>query len=463
MRGALGLSALLWIVGSTVACGGSDGTDDLNGGNGEQDSSTGFDPDTGDEGGLNAETGEGGMTCTGLKCQQVKCSGGKKTTVSGVVHDPAGKVPLYNVVVYVPNAKVGPLVAGASCDKCADALSGSPIVVALTDTNGKFTLEDVPVGDNIPLVIQAGKWRRQLTIDKVAECTDTPLTDADATRLPNSSLEGDIPKIALSTGGADPLECLLRKIGIVDDEFGGEGSAAKVHLYQGAGGSGSFASGAKMTASTKLWANVDSLKKYDLVLLACEGDQNAAQKPATSLQAMYDYTKVGGRVFASHWHNYWLEKGPAPWPNTAEFDHQPDLSDPFTAKIDTTFPKGSALAGWLVNVGGSKTKGSLVIKQAQHTVNGVKAGTQRWIYSDSPNSTQYFTFNMPAEAKPEDQCGRVVFSDIHVSSGDQVAKPFPNGCTTKDLSPQEKALEFMLFDLSSRICDDKAPPEPPPR
>jgi hypothetical protein len=63
-----------------------------------------------------------------------------------------------------------------------------------------------------------------------------------------------------------------------------------------------------MTAATKLWANVDSLKKYDLVLLACEGDQNAAQKPATSLQAMYDYTKVGGRVFASHWHNYWLER-----------------------------------------------------------------------------------------------------------------------------------------------------------
>ncbi|MGZ5970067.1 MAG: carboxypeptidase-like regulatory domain-containing protein [Polyangiales bacterium] len=456
MRAALGLSALL-----LFGCGGSDGSDDLNGG-GDQDSSTGFDPDTGDEGGLSGEAGDGGG-CTGLKCQQVTCTGGKKTTVSGVVHDPAGKVPLYNVVVYVPNAKPAPLVSGASCDKCADALSGSPIVVTLTDTNGKFSLPDVPVGKDIPLVIQAGKWRRQITIPSVAECTDTPITDADQTRLPKSSLEGDIPKIALATGGADPLECLLRKIGVVDDEFGGAGSAARVHLYQGAGGAGSFASGTKMTAATTLWGKVDTLKTYDLVLLACEGDQNPGEKPAAALQAMFDYTTIGGRVFASHWHNYWLEKGPAPWPNTAEFDHQPDLADPFTAKIDTTFPKGSALAEWLVNVGGSKTKGSLVIKAAQHTVNGVKPGTQRWIYSDTPNSTQYFTFNTPIGVKPEDQCGRVVFSDIHVSSGDTVGKPFPNGCTTKDLSPQEKALEFMLFDLSSRVCDDKAPPEPPPR
>ena len=103
----------------------------------------------------------------------------------------------------------------------------------------------------------------------------------------------------------------------------------------------------------------------------------------------------------------------------------PDLQSPLTATIDTTYPKGAALADWLVLVGGSTVRGNVVIRAGQHSVNTVNpALVQRWIYANNvldedgdpvANSTQYFTFNTPLNVPEANQCGRVVFSDIHVS------------------------------------------------
>jgi hypothetical protein len=421
--------------------------------------------------GFGGHGGIGQGPCTGLQCQQSTCkmgnctqpacTGGSVTTLSGKVYDPAGKVPLSNVDVFIPNTALADYTDGPACDTCAMALSGSPVVKTKTDTSGSFTLgttaSDVPAGSNIPLVIQVGRWRRQVTITTVAACTDTAVA-ADMTHLPRNQSEGHLPKIALTTGGADALECLLRKIGISDSEFTPESGPGRVNFFAGVNGTNSFNAtlgGASFTSVAPWWDDVANLRKYDMILHSCEGTENPTNKSTQARMALQQYADAGGRVFASHWHNYWFEHGPTPWPTIANFQHQADLAIPFTATIDTSFTRGAELAQWLMNVGGSTAYGQLEIRGAQHTINTVGTGRQ-WIYSTTPQSVQYLDATTPFQGAA---CGRVVLSDIHVSQGGSSSTeddsdpslPYPDGCRTMDLSPQEKTLEFMIFDLSSCV------------
>lgn len=463
--------------GGSIGDGGSGGNGGSGGSLGEGGDGMGF-GGLGIGGGL---MGSGGRDrCVGLECQQVACPNGAKTTVSGTVYDPAGRVPLYNVIVYVPNAELDPIIDGATCDRCSTTLSGSPIATALTDTHGRFVLENVPVGRNIPLVVQVGKWRRQVTLPAVEACTDTP-TEAGTIRLPRNQDEGHIPKIALTTGGADSLECLLHKLGIDEREFTPETGTGRINLFAGLGDAGHpvttryadrLNDGAAFTPAVDFWGSVDNLMKYDMVILSCEGDPYKATKPDSARKALVDYAAAGGRVFASHWHNYWLQAEIGRFSETAVWSNTPrSYSAPITALVDTTFPKGEALSDWLYNVGASTVPGQLEIHEAKHTVTAVADElATRWIYYEEPEQAEpigvkYLTFNTPVGEAEENLCGRVVFTDIHVSTSLLAGPPFPEGCGDgrSELTPQEKALLFMLFDLSACITpDDKEPPIPPP-
>ena len=112
--------------------------------------------------------------CTGLECQVPACTGMPATTITGKVYDPAGKVPLYNVLVYVPNSPVVPFTDGAKCDRC-DASVLNPVTSAVTAEARTFVLKGAPAGQNVPVVMQVGKWRRQITVASVAPCADTRL------------------------------------------------------------------------------------------------------------------------------------------------------------------------------------------------------------------------------------------------------------------------------------------------
>lgn len=422
---------------------------------------------TGGDGGGNAtgdggtSSGDGGGPCRGLQCQQVTCSGGGTTSISGVVNIPAGNLPLPNAVVYVPNGPLAPIVQGASCDRCDATLSGDPLVQTTTNIRGEFTLENMPVGQDIPVVIQVGKWRRQITVPAIDPCADHPIA-ATTTRLPRNQTEGDIPRIALTTGGADALECLLRKLGLDDSEFTPETGAGRVNFYVGRQGSdryrASLNGGATFTNARTWWNDVNNLTAYDIVIHSCEGTTDSGNKSTQARQALQTFADLGGRVFLSHWHNIWLEGGTTAFQSVATWDHQGNPPNPTTGYIDTSFAKGASLAQWMLEVQGSTTMGELEIRTGRRTLDAVNADlAQRWIWIQpgGTQSVQYMSFNTPVGAADDQQCGRVVFSDIHVSSGDSSqGESFPDGCTSQGLSPQEKALVFMLFDLSSCIVPD---------
>lgn len=411
-------------------------------------------------------------SCLGTSCAPPpeNCPGGGRTTISGTVYAPSGSLPLYNVMVYVPSAPLSPLSSGASC---ACEVSGEPVASAITDTAGHFSIPSPPVGSDVPLVIQVGKWRRQFTLDSVGACADTAVPD-QTLRLPARQSEGDLPRIALSTGQADALECLIGKLGIDSSEFTPPGGTGRINYFAGEGGTPRYVDGmnggADFPAAAELWSSTDSLSAYDVVLLSCEGNKGFYDnKSDAAFQAMFDYTSLGGRVFASHWHQLWLQRGPTPFPDVASFVDEDDIDD-ITADVVTSFPKGAALADWLVNVGASDQRGRIDLTGTQQTLESENTDyAQRWIATSDPQTVQYLSANTPFGVPAEQQCGRVVLSDIHVTGSADEGRDrsdeelsFPEGCTTTDLSPQEKVLAYMLFDISGCIVPDDQPPAPPP-
>jgi len=405
--------------------------------------------------------------CAGLECKQVKCDGADTTTLTGKVYDPAGANPLYNVQVYIPgggdpDADLVPFSDstqdGVQCQTC-DSVVVNPLVGALTDATGTFKLENVPVEKNVPVVVQIGKWRRKFHIDITDKCTDNPIPDRTF-KLPKNSKEGDLPQIAVTSGACDALECMLRGIGIDDSEFvQGHGGTGHVHVFKGAGG--------KMgtDAQTELWNDSTQLKKYDITLLSCECDEHNENKGGDTTPgaraSMYEYLNGGGRVFATHYHYTWFKNSPED-----EFKSLATWSDGFGGSgdgdydVNMTFPKGEQMANWLKETGATGTVGKVPLKAVRSSVSELHDPALSWIQR-AGDGTKFFTVNTPISEAPENQCGRAVFSDLHIT--DAAGPSAIGSCpiSAGGLNGQQKALEFLFFDLSACVSNDQVPPALP--
>ena len=117
-----------------------------------------------------------------------------------------------------------------------------------------------------------------------------------------------------------------------------------------------------------------------------------------------------------------------------------------------------------VNVGASTTRDEVPISEARYTLaSNDPAKSERWAYIDPSlpatnghTSVQDLQFTTPLDQPPEQRCGKVVFSDMHVSSGStsSSAVPYPGGCSTDrpDAAGEGARVHLLRHRVAASAC-----------
>ncbi|MET0343347.1 MAG: hypothetical protein ABW252_20220 [Polyangiales bacterium] len=448
----------------------------------------------------------GGPTCSGALCNTVptSCASNAPTRLTGTVRTPGrlesgsfvNQLPVPNAIVYIPADPATSLptvfegvtaMDSRSCGRCADeklvADGQSVLAAAVTDYKGEFTLEGrIPVGTKFNLVVKVGKWRRVVEVPAgtSAACASRALT-LEYTRLaasPADGLNGTwLPKIAVSTGDVDAMECVLLGMGIAQSQFTLPSGSGRVHMYRANGArmrtcNGNYTSAGVTTACSAsdnagcvnsrsgcswsnttlsayedklLYAAQNNFNLYDLVVFDCEGNghyrrSEASRNVPDAMPRLLAYVNAGGRAFASHWSYEWLDNNPssgagldlaAAWTSDGDGTTATglvSLPTGATARTQANPVKSLLYRDWL------RWQGALSGTTAGQTTNPatpqiaitdprdvagqtVGSSTDEWMYrTRSGARVQQLSFNTPYAASEANICGRVAFSGFHVAS-----------------------------------------------
>ena len=296
---------------------------------------------------------------------------GCTTTLSGTVYDPAGANPLYNVVVFIPNDPNGaltPIKQGTNTCNTCDVSIGDYVTATTSGPDGKFTLTGVPATTHVPLVVQIGKWRREvfLLAGESLHQQRGPRLVADAPPCEairgRHSADGSRhrrrrqPRLLPQRGRARPERVLGAPCRRAARHLSGAGRGRGGRGGGGGSGAPGLSSGGTAGNCTSdnpacVWNSKANLEAYDIVLLACEGDtydpaesmNTNTNKTTSSKQALHDWLDEGGKVFATHFHYTWFKNGPADFQGVATWLGNSGGQDNALYDIDTSFFKGMVL------------------------------------------------------------------------------------------------------------------------
>jgi hypothetical protein len=170
-------------------------------------------------------------------------------------------------------------------------------VATSTDSDGRYHLDDVPVGEQVVEVVK-GSFTASIPVTIVSGQTTVVPED-------ECQLEAENLHIAVVTGDYDRVQDVLTGIGI---------DATAVDTYPS-----SFANSSWVT---DLLGNRELLFQYDIIFLNCGlGDLPFTARffntiPPETLANLRDFVSQGGSVYASDWAYYVVEKT---WPDFVGF------------------------------------------------------------------------------------------------------------------------------------------------
>jgi hypothetical protein len=236
----------------------------------------------------------------------------------------------------------------------------------------------------------------------------------------------------------------------------------------------------------RLYESSGRIGEYDMVISDCRGNASGGPTAGSgNAGRVRQYLNRGGRFFASHFSHNWLQHGDAVYDPSAPI--ATGLNDAVTWTPHTTgLENGTGIIAqnppreraslridtfidWMLNENATTLVGSdytFNIPEPRSRATALGEYTEEFVHcdggtgcmSEGDKRPQQLAFNTPY-APPEEgaACGRVVYTGFHVSVIGTGNQNFPAMCTG-DLSPTEKSLVYLFFDLGACVGEEPQPP-----